>query len=257
MTRYAERHVPAAAATDYAHAVAEGYFATMFEAVEQPLLRRTLDELALPARAHVLDVACGSGRITGVLAGRFENVVGLDVSPAMIDLARARLPERVTLVTADIGEHDTNGGELQPGSFDLVTAFRLYLNASASERDRFLDAAARLLRPGGVLLFNVHVASSAPLAWYYRLSATLAPQHAKRDVRNSVSVRDCVGHVEGFGFDVFGIRRYGILPRIGSLTDAVSSRVVAGLERLANRPPLEHLAQMFLVLAVRTGDARE
>lgn len=43
----------------------------------------------VPASARVLDLGCGIGRMTAPLAGHFAAVVGVDVSPAMIEQARA------------------------------------------------------------------------------------------------------------------------------------------------------------------------
>ena len=68
--------------------------------------RRVLDRLHLEGSEHVLDLGCGTGRVTAELAGRVARgrVVALDRSPAMLltarDWLRAHAPS-VRLVQAD------------------------------------------------------------------------------------------------------------------------------------------------------------
>src|SRR5579872_3106546 len=68
--------------------------------------RRVLDRLALEGFERVLDIGCGTGRVTAEIAARVPHggVVGLDQSAAMLDTARPWLREqagRATLVRAD------------------------------------------------------------------------------------------------------------------------------------------------------------
>jgi trans-aconitate 2-methyltransferase len=68
--------------------------------------KRVLDRLPLDGTEHVLDLGCGTGRVTGELAARLPagRVVALDRSPAMLSAAREWLHEHapaVTLVQAD------------------------------------------------------------------------------------------------------------------------------------------------------------
>ena len=68
--------------------------------------RRVLDRLALEGVERVLDLGCGTGRVTAEMAARVPRggVVGLDRSAAMLETARPWLRDhapRVTLVRAD------------------------------------------------------------------------------------------------------------------------------------------------------------
>jgi SAM-dependent methyltransferase len=115
-------------------------------------------ELARRAGGPVLEVMCGSGRLLLPLARAGLRLAGLDVSGAMLKLARERLAaaglgERVELLEADIRE------QAPRGSFGLaIVAINSFMHL-ASPADQ-LAALARIhaaLRPGGLLaidLFN-------------------------------------------------------------------------------------------------------
>jgi trans-aconitate 2-methyltransferase len=60
-----------------------------------------LDELAPAADETVIDVGCGSGRVTAELAKRAGRVIAVDRSPSMVKEARARLGPRVVRASAD------------------------------------------------------------------------------------------------------------------------------------------------------------
>jgi ubiquinone/menaquinone biosynthesis C-methylase UbiE len=83
----------------------------------------------------VLDVGCGTGYLTQHLGGE---VVGLDQSAAMLDIARERVP------WADFVRGDALNMQFADGSFDLVFASNFYGLLREAERKRFLDEARRI-----------------------------------------------------------------------------------------------------------------
>lgn len=82
---------------------------------ENPPLLDLLDTLDF---ASVLDVGCGFGRVGASIQRRWPKVAytGIDVSPDLIDGARRRLGERVTLIVGDLATFDTDQ------QYDLVLA---------------------------------------------------------------------------------------------------------------------------------------
>jgi SAM-dependent methyltransferase len=75
--------------------VAEPYAKKFFDELSRkPFDRRLLDEFAaaLPARG-VLDVGCGPGHVAGYLSERGLDATGVDLSPAMVEIARRLNPE--------------------------------------------------------------------------------------------------------------------------------------------------------------------
>lgn len=104
-----------------------------------------------PARVHrALDVGCGTGDLVRALAGRADEVVGVDADPRVVDLARAATGERpgVSFRVADAA------ADLPEGPFDVVTCVAvLHHLPFAPTLERLRDR----LAPGGILLvLGVH-----------------------------------------------------------------------------------------------------
>ncbi|MEX0339003.1 MAG: magnesium protoporphyrin IX methyltransferase [Arenibacterium sp.] len=90
--------------------------------------------------ARVLDAGCGAGQMTAELAARGAKVVAVDISPSLVDIARARLPgDLVSQVSFRTG--DMLGSDL--GAFDHVIAMDSLIYYSA------VDIAQALTRLGG------------------------------------------------------------------------------------------------------------
>ena len=87
--------------------------------------------LAELASARVLDIGCGPGRVAeAVIGAGASSYVGIDLSPHMLELARARLDgfDSVELLEGDFLELDV------PGAFDVVLALGLFDYLEEPER---------------------------------------------------------------------------------------------------------------------------
>ncbi|MFE7187024.1 class I SAM-dependent methyltransferase [Streptomyces erythrochromogenes] len=98
----------------------------------------------LPAGARVLDVGSGTGRPTAeTLARAGCEVTGIDVSPAMVALARARVPG------ARFEQADVRTYTPPTGGFDAVCSFFPLLVMDQPEVAAALDRMASWTAPGG------------------------------------------------------------------------------------------------------------
>src|SRR6516165_102566 len=97
----------------------------------------------------LLDLGTGTGRMLELLGGQTEVGLGIDLSPAMLLLARARL-ERAGLRHCRVRQGDIYDLTLPRDSFDVVIIHQVlhYLD----DGGRALREAARVLRPQGRLL---------------------------------------------------------------------------------------------------------
>jgi ubiquinone/menaquinone biosynthesis C-methylase UbiE len=95
----------------------------------------------LPAK-RTLDVACGTGFVTGRLRG---DVIGIDQSESMLEVARRRNPEAVFV------NGDALALPFEDGSFERVFSSHFYGHLEEDERVRFL-AEARRVAPELVLV---------------------------------------------------------------------------------------------------------
>ena len=75
-------------------AVADDYVAHIFDELkDKPFDRQLLDEVAARAAGGIVcDLGCGPGHVARYLHERGANGVGVDLSPAMIERARALTP---------------------------------------------------------------------------------------------------------------------------------------------------------------------
>lgn len=108
-------------------------------------------ERLIGVETDVLDFGCGIGRIAAALAPRTRSVLGLDLSPAMIETAR-RMNS-----AANIRYETTSGADLASvpaRSSDLVLAvdsFPYVVQAGSALGERHMADFARVLRAGGTL----------------------------------------------------------------------------------------------------------
>jgi SAM-dependent methyltransferase len=117
-------------------------------------LMRHLESLRLGvAREHALDFGCGPGRLSQALGRYFDHVDGVDISPSMIELARQhnRLENRV-----EYRVNDRDDLQLFPtGTFDLVYSSLTLQHVKPALMRRYLQEFFRILRPGGVAVFQL------------------------------------------------------------------------------------------------------
>jgi ubiquinone/menaquinone biosynthesis C-methylase UbiE len=123
---------------------------------ERTRLEKTVAELP-PMRT--LDVACGTGWLTVHLRGE---VVGLDASDSMLEIARERVPAGEFVVG------DALALPFEDGSFDRVLTGHFYGHLEEPDRVRFL-AEARRVAPELVVVDSALHEEAQPVEWQERI----------------------------------------------------------------------------------------
>lgn len=137
-------------------------------------MERTLAAAALTAHARVLDVACGPGIVACAAAAQAAHVIGIDLTPAMIDEARKR-QERlgVANVTWQIG--DAGRLPFQPEEFDVVLT--RYSFHHMTKPANALAEMKRVCRPNGRIVVVDPTPSPDNQAAYDRMERIRDPSH--------------------------------------------------------------------------------
>jgi ubiquinone/menaquinone biosynthesis C-methylase UbiE len=131
------------------NALAAGFDDEPDHGLRDPLVRAAWWEVLqphLPAPpAVVADLACGTGSLTLLLADHGYDVTGVDLAPAMLEQAEAKVGDRARLLLGDV-----TAPPLPPGSCDVVLARHVLF--ALPEPQAVLARWVALLRPGGRLL---------------------------------------------------------------------------------------------------------
>jgi SAM-dependent methyltransferase len=161
--------------------------------------------------ATLLDVACGTGGITALLAGAYQ-VSALDISPGMLAVAREKLPGGTPLYLADMTSFRLDA------TFDVIVCAYQGVNhlLSLAAWKSFFGCAYDHLNDGGVLVFDI-----APVGYLARMASS--PGIVEQFADNYLLIR--VGTADGAVFQ-WQIEVYELQPD-GSyrlLTETVEMR---------------------------------
>ena len=115
--------------------------------IEQPAMRNAVGNVR---GMKIFEAGCGPGILAEYLIHEGAKVVGFDVSPKMIELAKSRVPHNATFFVADMAKHLPIE---QDGQFDMVVASLSidYIHDWSIPLSEFY----RLLKPKGKFIFTI------------------------------------------------------------------------------------------------------
>jgi SAM-dependent methyltransferase len=174
-----------------------------------------------PPRGRALDFGCGVGRLTQALGRRYDEVVGVDIAPAMLSLAERhnRLGERCRYLlneTADLRQ-------FPDGHFDLVCTLITLQHVHPRYAARYLAEFVRVLSPDGVAAFQLashpRRALTRRRAQARRLAMAPLPERAARGLYRRLTGRPAL-------IDMYGLPR----TRAAALVEGAGGRLIAVVE---------------------------
>lgn len=218
---YRTSHSSAGYGDCYTKTYQEGYYAELWRQIEKPLLREILTRLRDEGAVSCLDFACGTGRIAAIAEQLFPSSTGVDISESMLEVARTQCT-RTNFEVRDITRTEMEGG------FDVITAFRFFLNAEDSLRNEALVALKKCLAPGGTLLVNVHVNRTSLLGFAYGLRNRFAGQV----IANTLGFEEICALLKAHGLVVKRVHWYGFYPRTGWRLGFLAKWLIRPVDRL-------------------------
>lgn len=168
------------------------------------------------AEGDILEIAVGTGRNLPFYPPEVR-LVAIDLSAAMVDLARRRAADLGRNVDIRVG--DAQSLEFDDDSFDTVVC-TLSL-CSIPDDARAVAEVRRVLRPGGRFIFMEHVRS--PLFGVRLLQRLMNPITVR--VEGDHMVREPLDHLRREGLEIEKKERYGL---------SIVERVVARKRRSAS-----------------------
>ena len=144
-------------------------------AANAPETLQALVALAAPrSTERWIEAACGPGVVTRALAPHAAAVHGVDLTPAMIDLARREASAHPN-VTFAVG--DATALPEPDGTYDgAIARFTIH---HVPIPQRLVDELARVVKPGGAVVLADHVADDDPgaAAWAQEIERLRDPSH--------------------------------------------------------------------------------
>ena len=185
------------------------------------------------AHGRVLELGCGSGMYTTALATA-DAVFGIDISQRFLERATAALP------TATFARADAHQLPFADSSFDAVVSIGIF---EYLDRPRAFAEIARVLRPGGELVFAVPNRRS-PFRATARLVQRLTRSPGCDEPTRGEIVRLCAANQ-------LEISSLEMTDALVWLPDALDRRIGARLYALLDRISIAALSSMMLVHARR------
>ena len=133
--------------------------------------KKTLDGITFNGSENVLDIGCGSGEITAMIASHLEegSIEGIDISPSMVTFAKEQFPN-LNFLVRDVTKMDFDE------KYDVVVSFSTL--QWVPDQLNALKKIERALKPGGRVVIDIP--QGLPFAMKHAVNkVTKSPKWAK------------------------------------------------------------------------------
>ncbi len=221
---------------------------------------------------RILEIGCGTGTLTLMMAKRGAIVTGIDASPRMLAEAEKKVNEAHLEKSVSLKYMDAAliGDRFSAASFDLIVSTLVFSELPPDDQRFVLDACQKLLAPNGRLLIADEVIPAKPITrlFFYlvRLPLVLLTWLITRTTTNSLRGFDSMLTQAGFHADAAAsylggslILYESFLAQAGQLKSGLTSTVIGRLgHRVTFRTLLLDLWLLFFRIIppypkVRTG----
>lgn len=190
----------------------------------------------LPRDAKILEIGAGTGLQTVALLAAFDDVVGIDISPALLAVARQCAP--------GVPYHamDAHKPDFPPHSFDAIVGVSILHHLNW---DQALASFRQLLRPGGLVRFsepnmlNPQVFLQKNISFLKRLAGDSPDEYAFTRWKIARSLKTA-------GFEDIAVKPFEFLH---PATPRRLIPLVIALESWISRTPLNEIAGSLLIEA--------
>lgn len=147
--------------------------AKRYDSFIEPLIKRlrasSINMVPFREKMFVLDVGCGTGTYLDFYQRAGCKGFGIDLSPAMLDIARTKLGERAELQLGD-ASHMPYSDEI----FDLAVAFLAFHEMPPTIRSNVMNESKRVIKKDGrILLVDYHPSPIRfPKGWFLKIVIT-------------------------------------------------------------------------------------
>lgn len=187
------------------------HLAPYYDTLVEPILlkvRRAVCRLAIEEGFRdVLDVCCGTGRQAVMLAALGLRVSGVDLSPAMLDVALKKSPGSVKYYLGDASRL-----YFRDSSFDgAIVSFALH-EKPPETRHAMLKEMQRILRPGGKIIIVDYLSPDAVVSRMAHLMVNLVERMAGESHHGFYQIYMGTGGLQGFiareGLQIVRMQKY-------------------------------------------------
>ena len=189
-----------------------------------------------------LDFACGTGRILAHFESKVASSTGVDLSPAMLEVARSTT-RNSRIIQGDMTQEDL----LQNAEFDVITAFRFFPNAESDLQSAAITALKSHLKADGILVFNNHLSTASVRRRVARLVT------ARERGTKGMSPAEVEALVATAGLQVLRTYHAGIVPE--SERSPLRPRwLIETVERLGSCLPVAWLAENVIYVCCHRSE---